>query len=491
MTLPLRGRAAVALASLFAACSLGGSIVGNPFVYAINGGDAAEGPVGSTFLIQGVHFGSSQGGGVVLFQSSVAGVNLTAPVLSWGDLAIVGTIPNGAASGPVVVQTDGGVSSTVQFEVTNPAFTPQSISWTAGAALPVGLSGDAAASAEMITPTGVNGITRTLYAVGGAAGNDAPGNTVYYANVPTSGGIAAWTATLSLPESVAFESAVVASVLNSAAVNAPGYLLVLGGATDHTGQSTANIYRGTLNTNGSVARWDLDGALPAALHSFGAVIFMGQLYVVGGAGSTNAPTGKVYRTNIQTDGTLGPQGCAGMACWVTEPFSLPFGRSHFALAVENGYAHGYFYVVGGDSGTVTPNDSVVSSSALTDVLYAQVDLVSRDIIAPGWVPTTPLPAARTSATAMAAGQPGSLLVTAGLFTGAPTGEESYATITAGNGSLGAISAAANTINATCHCILFNHASTQYVDNSGVVHLLVVGGDDMTSPGTKQTGTFTY
>lgn len=39
--------------------------------------------------------------------------------------------------------------------------------------------------------------------------------------------------------------------------------------------------------------------------------------------------------------------------------------------------------------------------------------------------------------------------------------------------------------------LFNHPTLQYTDGNGAFHALVVGGDDVNTPGTKQSGVFFY
>src|SRR5213076_178806 len=54
--------------------------------------------------------------------------------------------------------------------------------------------------------------------------------------------------------------------------------------------------------------WGTTTSLPAAVHSPGAVIFNGTVYVAGGSGSGNAPVATVYRAVIQSDGMLGTIG---------------------------------------------------------------------------------------------------------------------------------------------------------------------------------------
>ena len=64
---------------------------------------------------------------------------------------------------------------------------------------------------------------------------------------------------------------------------------LLGGATDAAGQPTSAVYRARVNDDGTVAAWNATTSLPVALHSLGAAIFQGDLYVVGGSTTGNAP----------------------------------------------------------------------------------------------------------------------------------------------------------------------------------------------------------
>jgi hypothetical protein len=126
-------------------------------------------------------------------------------------------------------------------------------------------------------------------------------------------------------------------------------------------------------------------------------------------------------------------------------------------------------------------------------VYAQIDLKTRAISAAGWVlNSNKLKKAVSKHRTVVAG--GYVLVTAGLYTGATTGssEESYAQIAA-DGSVGSFNGAtgANTISSGGGGNLFNHAEIGYVDASGAFHVLVSGGDDVNTPGTKHKGVFYY
>src|SRR5438046_592147 len=107
--------------------------------------------------------------------------------------------------------------------------------------------------------------------------------------------------------------------------------------------------------------WGTTTSLPAAVHSPGAVIFSGTVYVAGGSGSGNAPVATVYRAVIQSDGML--RNLPALP-------SLPFARSYFGFGI-NGTS---LYALGCDSGSVTPNDSSLSAKAIGDVVYAAIDV---------------------------------------------------------------------------------------------------------------------
>ena len=454
---------------------------GPPAVTLVNGATLPSGTAGATVVIQGTNFGTSQAAasGHVVF-STTAGGRDTATITSagdWTNLLIVTTVPTGVPVGKdtLFVETSGGTSAAVVFTmVAKVAFSPSTVSWTATTALPVGLSGHAVAAATLpgLTPTSV------VYVAGGADSTNAPRDSVLYAAVSTSGTLGAWTKTTVLPAAVAFAAAVVATPENSP-VTGGSYLYVLGGDSSASGKPVATVYRGTLASTGAVTGWSPTTALPAAVHSLGAVIFNGSLYVAGGAGNGNVPVATVYRAAIQSDGTLGS--------WQALT-SLPFTRSYLGFGINGTF----LYALGGDSGTVAPNDSVVKGSAISDVVYAEIDVHTGNL-ASGWTANgNKLKKAVSKHTAVVA--LGNVLVTAGLYTGATTGstEESYASLNP-DGSTSAFNGATgtNTIAAAGGGNVFNHGAVGYLDATGAFHVLVVGGDDVNTPTNKHKGVFYY
>ena len=99
---------------------------------------------------------------------------------------------------------------------------------------------------------------------------------------------------------------------------------------------------------------------------------------------------------------------------------------------------------------------------------------------------------RSKHVALAAG--GSLFVSSGLYAAAGTGssENSFAPINS-DGTVGSFGGAtgSNTLQSVGGANLFNTRGIAYVDGSGVAHVMVLAGDDVSDPGTKSTKVFFY
>jgi hypothetical protein len=462
---------------------------GPPVVTSVNGAAAPAGPVGSVVVISGSNFGASQAGaaGQVLFYpgSSTAPPLSSTPVPAtitlasdWSDTLIVTSVPAGAANRVLVVQTSGGASTMVTFYVTAAAtFSPSGLSWTAGPALPVGLSGHAVAFTWSVANPYIPQYAGTIYVVGGADSTNVPKSSVYYSTVAYSGGLLVpWAAAAPLPQPLAFATTAMASPYNSTA--AYGYLYVIGGDSTADGKPVATVYVGKTSQVSGVANWTTTSPLPVPLHSAGAAVFNGSLYVVGGSTVGNVPVATVYRAAISADGSLG--------AWRTLS-PLPFKRSYFGF----GIAGTFLYALGGDSGTVAPNDSSLSPTTINDVVYAQIDVRTGNLTAAGWQSGSGrLMVAASKLTALPAS--GAILVTAGLYVGAATGstEETYATVNA-SGATGVVASVtgSSTISSSGGGNVFNHAAVGFVDITGAFHELVVGGDDVNAPTKKRKGSW--
>ncbi len=86
----------------------------------ISGVSPTSGPVGTSIAIAGSGFGSSQGASSVTISGTVAST-----IASWSDTSIIATVPNGAATGNVVVTVDGAPSNGSSFTVLQTPPLPQ------------------------------------------------------------------------------------------------------------------------------------------------------------------------------------------------------------------------------------------------------------------------------------------------------------------------------------------------------------------------------
>src|SRR6185369_5210199 len=331
---------------------------GPPVLLSLNGASRPSATAGSTVVLEGSSFGTSQGSSEVLF-SNGSGGSVAAVIQAagdWSNTLIITTVPAGAASGNVVVRSSEGTSAPLSFTLAQgSAFSPSTISWTATTDLPSAVSGEALVYAQVGTPG-----TRVIWSLGGAGAGNAPVTAVNYTTLGAGAALGGWSATTALPVALAFHAAVAATPANSR-ISAAGFLYVLGGATDAAGTPSAVVYRGALAADGTVSAWAQVATLPAPLHSLGAVIFHGDLYVVGGATTGNVPVTTAYRSRISSTGDLG--------AWQAQP-AMPFRRAHFGFGVYGEY----LYAIGGDSGAVAPNSGAQSSSAFADVVYARISV---------------------------------------------------------------------------------------------------------------------
>lgn|GEM_PF-743014 len=445
-----------------------------PILRFVNGAVQPSAGPGSPVIIEGAAFGDLQGPGRVIF-SDTAGDSIPATIANpadWSNTVIVTAVPPGAATGNLMVQTASGPSIARTFTLAaNPPFDPSALAWTATTDLPVGLSGHAAVVVPLASGDRV-------YVVGGADSTGAPRKDVWYSLLQSGGGLGEWTAAAPLPTATAFAAAAVASASNSRLQVGAAVIYLLGGVTSAGGAPVATLFRGLVGVDGSITSWS-GGALPQALHSASATIVRGELYVAGGSGSGNAPVTTVYRARIDTLGLLGP--------WHAEP-SLPFPLAYGVA----GQAGGTVYVLGGDSGAVSPDDAnLAGGTRVSQIVYAGLDLRTGDIA--GWtVNAGSLGTARAKHTAALLG--GKVLLTGGLYTGADTGgsEESYAPLN-GDGSVGAFTDATgtHTIVSAGGRSLFNHAAVTWVEPGGTPHLLILGGDDVNAPGKKRAQVWVF
>lgn len=464
----------------------GGQVVKNdafktiaPVLSFVNSATKPSGNTGSTVILEGNAFGDLQGAeGRVYFtdingQPLAAGTDGVIPAADWTNTFIVTTVPTGAVDGEIKVVTATGESNVLHFDITDGAtFSPSNISWAKTANLNTAVSSHQAVYATIDNASGVT--DHFIYVTGGKT--DVAVDKVQLGKLSASGTIAEWVLSASaMPSAVSSHASLAATPFNSK-VSGAGFLYVLGGIVGTDVVQT--ISAAPLNNDGTLGAWRSEIDLPMPLHSMGVALFRGSIYVAGGATTGNVPVAKVYRSQIDTEGRLG--------AW-EELASLPSARAYHGFVSFGGY----LYSVGGETGTVTP-DSKTSASPLSEILMAKINLRTGAINTDGWQVTTALGKARSKHTTLVAG--GTLYVTCGLYSAASTGssESTYAAFLEGGGvdAFGGATGG-STIQGIGGSYLFNQSGVSYMDANGGIHVMIIGGDDINAPGTKQPESIYY
>lgn len=459
-----------------------------PDLLFINGATQPSGQEGSTVVLDGDAFGDllTKDGtirGRVLF-SDGAGGTVEATIANeddWTNTFILTTVPSGAATGDVVVETQTGTSGAITFEVTEGStFSPSNIVWSETKSLPVALSGHGAVHLS----TGDIGSTREwVHVTGGESDDDAPRTDVRFSEINADGTLAGWNNANALPAPRAFHASVAATPFNSRVKNGDGWLYVLGGIETDGGDPATTVFRAALNSDGSLGSWEQTTALPEPLHSAGAVIFRSNIYVAGGSGNSDQPSASVFRAPVDSLGQLGD--------W-TELASLPAGRTYHDFTVIGNCLHAF----AGESGAVPPNDATVTDTRFTTVLKNRIDLRSNDLTSSSWsADDSELGnGGRSKHTSLIAG--GGVLVSAGLYNGVKgslgNAEQMFAQI-GSDCEVQDFTGATNEDNIKKNggANLFNHAAVSFVDADGQAHVMIIGGDDVDNPGTRRSEVWVF
>jgi hypothetical protein len=447
----------------------------SPVLSFVNSATKPSGNIGSTIIFEGKAFGDLQGSGQILFSDGTATGTIAGTILTeddWTETFIVTTVPNGAQDGPVVVMTEVGASNALPFKVTGSAtFSPSTITWTLSTALPVAVSGHNSISIPVDDATGLT--NQYAYVSGGRIAGGTASNQLIYGKLNNNGSVTSWGNTLSLPTALSFHTAVAAVPFNSK-VSGSGFIYVIGGI-NADGTVISTVSAAAINNDGPIKpTWRNESALPQPLHSAGAVIFRGSVYVAGGSTTGNVPVKTVYRSRINELGQLG--------AWESLP-ELPSAMTHHGF-VQFG---GYLYSLGGETATVNPDDGTLGTATTGDVLYSKINLRTGEI--GSWtVNPTALGKARSKHTTLVLG--GNIFVTSGLYSGLSSGvqgssENVYSVINS-DGTLGSFNGAtgSNTIFKEGGNNLFNQSGISYIDADGVAHVMIIGGARVGFPDTK-------
>lgn len=451
-----------------------------PALLVVNGVSKPSGNTGSTVILEGKAFGDLASLGHVFF-TDAAGQPLQATVAlpeNWTNEFIVTTVPSSAETGPVWVETAMGASDSITFRLAQSAsFSPSLINWTSTTPLPEALQGLGAVFLPIEAGPAPG---QLVFVTGGADGALSPKTATRYAEIDAVGEFSVWTGGQSLPAGRAFHGAAVATPFNALVDTLQaGHLYVVGGIDD-TGAPVTSVFQSAVELDRTNAVWTVETALPVPLHSMGVTVFRSWLYVAGGAGVGNAPSAEVYRARIQEDGSLGS--------WESQQLlSVPLAYAPLTQKA------GVLYVLGGETAAVSPGDATLTGTRTSDVIYTSLDLRTGELAGAPWtLNSSSLIKNRSQHTAVAAG--GWILVSGGLYNGAATAstEHSFASINV-DGSLGSFGGAtgSQTIAAAGGVPFFNHAALEYVDAAGEAHVVVLGGTDVTNPGTPIAAVYFY
>ena len=204
-----------------------------------------------------------------------------------------------------------------------------------------------------------------IYEIGGCA-STCPTSAVYYALIctgqnsgiggcsTTPGSIGSWTATSILTSVTEEETAVVYN----------GYIYETGGSTGGATLTTASYAK--INANGTLGTWTTVTSIPIATQNAGSIAYNGYLYVLGGwEPSTGVnQTSAAYYAPINSNGTLGS--------WAaTTNLEVPLSNANTVAY------NGYIYMIGGYNGGAT-----------NTVLFTSINSNGSLSV---WTPTTSLP----------------------------------------------------------------------------------------------------
>jgi hypothetical protein len=445
-----------------------------PVLTYVNSATKPSGNTGSTVILEGNAFGDQRGVGKIYFSDGTPTGTIEAIIenpADWTNSFVVTTVPSGAASGPIWLETGAGKSNAMEFTVTtNAVFSPSTINWSLSAPLPVGVSGH---DVVRVPVDGPNKQTRQfIYVAGGRSSDGLALDQLLVGEISEEGSFGSWVPLAALPRKSSFHKILAATPFNSK-VKGSGFLYLIGGMND-LNTVVSEISVTAINADGSINNsWQSAIALPQPLYSLGAVIFRGSIYIAGGATTEATPVNTAYRAVILEDGQLAP--------WEQLP-SLPSARAHHGFITFGGY----LYCVGGET-ALSNADAGTLVSATNEILSSKINLRTGNI--EQWL-VNPSSLQKERAKHVSIVMGGSLFVSSGIYSGLSanvqgSSENVYANINA-DGTIGNFSGAtgSNTLFSTGNNNLFNTAGVSYIDSQGVAHVMIIGGARIGSPTTK-------
>ena len=208
-----------------------------------------------------------------------------------------------------------------------------------------------------------------IYITGGNDEYNVPTNTIYIATPGSDGKITSWTTSATtLP----------AKRSNHVAIAYNSWLYIIGGGTADGGStngSSTNIYKTQINTDGTISSFSSATDLLAKRARHGAFISGEKMYIMGGWSGVGAPFDTTWSAPVNADGTLGVIS--------SETVTLPEVRYYFGFCVNP--SDNRKYILGGASGTgSTIINSVCYSGSPPSPGVAACSNVTSSIICSSW-----------------------------------------------------------------------------------------------------------
>ncbi len=435
---------------------------------AVNGAAHAALLPEATFVCSGSGFGADQGSGAVLVSTTQG--QTPAEVLSWSDGEIRARLPQGAASGPVSLLVRGETLGPLDLFIREAdTFDPATRAWTAGASLPQGLWG--AASAVLRYPSG--GTMASIVVLNG--GVDADGvvqNSTFLGTIDASGALASWTpAPDSVVPAARYLHALAGVDRTNTSLELESVAYMVGGI-DTAGRLLPDVFGIGITATGEYGLWTRLTPLPVARAGAVAIAAFGNLMVMGGFGADSLALTNVNAAIVNPNGTING--------WFDGP-DLPEGLA-FAAAVIDGDR---LYVVGGETGSVSPNVSDTSGANVRSSVWVMRLSERTGFFADSaWTELAPLLQPRSRHAAFVLGR--ALVVAGGIYGGRPSQDESEFALIAADGTIGPFATTGQvTIADLGGGVLDGAAAPAAWDQRGRAIAILIGGRDMA--GTPRTG----
>lgn len=299
-------------------------------------------------------------GGTV--NNSASSAVYTAPILADGTLGTwmaVASLPRTMSESNAVVIANrvylfsdfvnGATTSTAYTATINPDGTLGT--WTTSTSLPVNLS-----ESEVIVTSS------HVYLMGGRL-NGSPSSAVYAAPILADGVLGAWVAGVSLP----------VSIIRSQAIIVANVLYLIGGLINGSWINGNQIYKSTINSDGTLGSWSSHVNLPFTFDYHRVFCTKNKIYLISGQlGSINSSS--IYTAVIRPDGTFDT--------WVANQQNLPASLLLTQVITTNSK----IYLLGGllngtDSNNIYMANFLGASNDYTSYT-AQVTTVSTDFRLP-------------------------------------------------------------------------------------------------------------